>query len=280
MRLRAHAKVTLGLRVRQQRPDSYHDIESLVVFASEPVDELEIDMSSRHSFEVEGTVHGVPEDSSNLVIRALEILGKHVGRQLTTSATLYKEISPAAGLGGGSADAAAALHGANELFSLGLTTSDLAAIGAEIGSDVPVCTLGRSAWMRGRGEKIEPVNVGTFSFLVAVPPYRMNTTNVYEAYREHAEPGRVVLAPDVLRSHCTELINDLEPAAVALEPRLATFRDHLLELTNHQPLMVGSGSAYVVFGSFSPHQRSQISEETGALIWQSETTPSCVEIRD
>ena len=123
------------------------------------------------------------------------------------------------------------------------------AIAAELGSDVPFCLRGGAAWMRGRGEIIEPVSVATgLAFVVAIPPFRLSTPDVYRAWDELGGPRseRVVPAPRRLAHILPELVNDLEPAAEAVEPRLREFRDALEAATGAPALLAGSGSAYVV----------------------------------
>jgi 4-diphosphocytidyl-2-C-methyl-D-erythritol kinase len=123
------------------------------------------------------------------------------------------------------------------------------AIAAEVGSDVPFCVQGGAAWMRGRGDIVEPVPVPPgLAFVVAIPPFRLSTPDVYRAWDELGGPHseRVVPAPRRLASFLPELVNDLEPAAEALEPRMREFRAALEAATGAPALLAGSGSAYVV----------------------------------
>jgi 4-diphosphocytidyl-2-C-methyl-D-erythritol kinase len=123
------------------------------------------------------------------------------------------------------------------------------AIAAEVGSDVPFCVQGGAAWMRGRGEIVEPVAVATgMAFVVAIPPFRLSTPDVYKAWDKLGGPRseRPVPAPRRLSHLVPELVNDLEPAAEALQPRMREFRAALESAAGAPALLAGSGSAYVV----------------------------------
>lgn len=225
VRLRAHAKLTLSLRVLGRRDDGYHEIEALVASLDGLYDEVEVEVvdAPEISLEVTGpAAGGVPTDGSNLAVRAARLV---LGRDGGAVVRLHKTVPAGAGLGGGSADAAAVLRA---LAPPGL---DLPALAAELGSDVPFCVTGGLAWMRGRGERVEPVAPGTRRWaVVAVPPFGISTADVYAAWDDLGGP--------------TGLVNDLEPAALAVEPRLAAFRDALAAATGLPPTLAGSGSAW------------------------------------
>ena len=192
----------------------------------------------------------VPSDHRNLAFIAAEKLLVRAGRSgHGVRLVLRKHIPAGGGLGGGSADAAAALLAVRELIDVDIDDAGVMAIAAEVGSDVPFCVHGGAAWMRGRGEIIEPVSVPTgLAFVVAIPPFRLSTPNVYRAWDKLGGPRseRVVPAPRRLSHVIPELVNDLEPAAEALEPRMREFRAALESATGAPALLAGSGSAYVV----------------------------------
>ena len=122
-------------------------------------------------------------------------------------------------------------------------------IAAEIGSDVSFCLRGGAAWMRGRGEVIDEVSLAHgLPFLVAIPPFRLSTPDVYRAWDDMGGPRatRTVPAPRRVDQILPELSNDLEPAAELVEPRLVEFRKSLESTTGSDALLAGSGSAYVV----------------------------------
>jgi 4-diphosphocytidyl-2-C-methyl-D-erythritol kinase len=162
---------------------------------------------------------------------------------------LRKHIPAGGGLGGGSADAAAALLAVRELIDVDIDDAGVLAIAAEVGSDVPFCVQGGAAWMRGRGEIVDPIDVATgLAFVVAIPPFRLSTPDVYRAWDKLGGPRalRTVPAPRRLSHLVGDLVNDLEPAAEALEPRLREFRIALESAAGAPALLAGSGSAYVV----------------------------------
>lgn len=150
----APAKVNLTLRVGAARPDGYHPVDSIVVFADWG-DRLTVEPSDELSLSVEGPAAAhVPEDKDNLVLKAVDALATATGRDAAGRIALIKNIPAGAGIGGGSADAAAALRAFNRLWSLDWPLDMLAGIAAEIGSDVPACVWSRPLRMSGRGERI------------------------------------------------------------------------------------------------------------------------------
>jgi 4-diphosphocytidyl-2C-methyl-D-erythritol kinase len=164
----ARAKLTLSLRVLGLRPDGYHELEALVVSLREPHDVIGLRIQAPFGVRVRlsgRAVVGVPVDDTNLAARAARLLleaaaeGEDPGPWAASGLdiSLHKTIPAGAGLGGGSADAAGTLIGGARLLGLGLDTAALAALGASLGSDVPFCVAGGAAWMRGRGEILEPL---------------------------------------------------------------------------------------------------------------------------
>jgi 4-diphosphocytidyl-2-C-methyl-D-erythritol kinase len=223
----ARAKLTLSLRVAGVRADGYHLIDSEMVtldlcdrleFA--PGDHLEIVGESA------GILAGaVPSGGDNLVCRALVAAGRQA------SVRLHKRIPAGAGLGGGSADAAAVLRWA------GVTDLDVA---VRLGADVPFCLIGGRARVRGIGEEVDPlpfVEVAGRSFTLLTPPFGVSTAHVYQAWDKLGGPT----APGP---------NDLEPAALVVEPRLAEWRDRLGNATGQVPALAGSGGTWFVPGAF------------------------------
>jgi 4-diphosphocytidyl-2-C-methyl-D-erythritol kinase len=255
VRATAYPKLNLSLRVLGRRPDGYHDLESLVVSLGQPHDVIEafaVPAPGGVQVEVSGVEVGedVPSDHRNLAFIAAEKLLVRAGRSgHGVRLVLRKRIPAGGGLGGGSADAAAALLVVRRLLDVDIDDDGVLALAAEVGSDVPFCVRGGAAWMRGRGEIVEPVPVPSgLAFLVAIPPFRLSTPDVYKAWDKLGGPQseRVVPAPRRLAPLVSELVNDLEPAAEALEPQLVEFRAALEAATEAPALLAGSGSAYVV----------------------------------
>jgi 4-diphosphocytidyl-2-C-methyl-D-erythritol kinase len=245
--------LTLSLRVLGKRPDGFHEIEALVVSIADPHDIVEarpVPHPGGVTLTVAGETADVPEGPRNLAWRAAEDLLLRAGRSgHGVQLNLRKKIPAGSGLGGGSADAAATLLVVHRLLEVDLDDAVLLEIAAGLGSDVPFCLTGGAAWMRGRGELLEPVSIPTgIGVLVAIPPYRLSTPTVYEAWDALGGPlaERVIAPPASVAAVEPELTNDLEPAAEMVEPRLREFRDALEAVVGAPALLAGSGAAYVV----------------------------------
>jgi 4-diphosphocytidyl-2-C-methyl-D-erythritol kinase len=253
VRATAYAKLTLSLHVEQRRDDGFHDIETLAVSISDPHDVIEavaVPHPGGVTFEMDGEIDGVAAGSENLAARAADELLLRAGRSgHGVQLSLRKKIPAGGGLGGGSADAAATLVAVRRLLEVDVDDAGLREIGAVVGSDVPFCLQGGAAWMRGRGEMLEPVDLPTgVAFLVALPPFRLSTAAVYAMWDELGGPHseRIVPAPSAIAGVAEHLRNDLEVAADVVEPRLVDFRAALEEAAGAPAIMAGSGSAYVV----------------------------------
>lgn len=221
----APAKLTLSLHVVGVRADGYHLVEAEVV-AIDLADELHF--APGDGLEVvdeAGVGLPVPADDTNLVRRALDLVGR------TAQVTLHKRIPAGAGLGGGSADAAAVLRWAG----VGAGVDDLG-LAARLGADVPVCLVGGRARVTGVGEVVDALAPLEAVYTLAIPPFGCSTPAVYRAWDEMGGP--------------THPTNDLEPAALRVEPRLAAWRDGLAAETDRTPQLAGSGSTWFVEGRF------------------------------
>lgn len=246
-RWEAPAKLNLSLRVDSLDRNGFHPLRSLVQTV-EWLDVLEVDLGEEHRLVVAGA--DLDPGADNLVWKAIEAL---VGRpdRPRLDMTLRKAIPEAAGLGGGSADAAAALMAASSVY--GVDPTRIAVTAARVGSDVPFFLRGGSAWMEGRGERLtETRSLEGFAVAIAVPDVLLSTPEVYRAWDEMGEPdgdgisGRAL--PPALREH-DPLVNDLLPAAVRLAPELGDFMVELSSLWGRPVAMTGSGPA--VFAYFA-----------------------------
>jgi 4-diphosphocytidyl-2-C-methyl-D-erythritol kinase len=215
--VRAPAKLTVSLRVTGRRDDGYHLLDAEMVT---------VDLSDTLTFEDGDGLEIIGADVSagddNLVRRALAL----IGRQARVS--VEKRIPPGAGLGGGSADAAAVLRWA------GVDDLDLA---ARLGADVPFCLRGGRARVTGVGELLEPLPFVARTYTLLIPPFGCETAAVYRRWDELAGPT----GPST---------NDLETAALEEEPRLGEWRDRLADATGQWPNLAGSGSTWFVEGEF------------------------------
>jgi 4-diphosphocytidyl-2-C-methyl-D-erythritol kinase len=246
MRVDAFAKVTLSLRITGVRADGYHEIDAVMVTVSEPHDILEIEPAAKTSLVVDGEF-AVTADASNLVCQALDAL------EVRAAVRLHKRIPAGAGLGGGSADAAAVLRvfGGSEQ------------LGAQLGADVPFCMHGGAARVRGVGEAIEPIELPEQHLVIATPRFACATADVYRAWDDlggpHAEP------------------NDLEPAAQRVEPRLVDFKQAVANAAGEPAVLAGSGSSYVVVfhdGVQAAAARQRVAEAIDGWTWLGTTCPA------
>lgn len=228
--VRAHAKLTRTLRIVGVRDDGYHLIDAEMV-SLELHDEVTIDPGG-HGVEVSGPfADGVPTDGTNLVGRALELAAR------TARVTIDKRIPHGGGLGGGSTDAAAVLRWAG--FGTGAT--ELAAA-SRLGADIPFCLVGGRARVGGIGEVVEPLAPLDCAITLIIPPLQISTPAAYGAWDELGGPT-------------SEGPNDLEPAALAVEPRMAWWRDAIAERIGCDPVLAGSGATWFTEREFTQRER-------------------------
>jgi len=244
MRAEAFAKVNLSLRVGARDASGKHPLRSLVQ-SIDWADRIDLDAAPADSFAVTGLP--APADESNLAWRAVEAVRAASARPGPAALILEKRIPLAAGLGGGSADAAASLVLAAAMF--GVSDPDRLAPG--LGADVPFCLLGGSAWMEGYGERLTPLPpVAGFWLAVAVPPFEVSTGAAYARWDDLDGPGGPAVAgrdlPPELRPF-EPLANDLVPAALSLVPGLGDWAADLRRLWGRSVLMSGSGPAHFAF---------------------------------
>lgn len=244
----AYAKINLGLRVGSLRDDGFHSLSG--IFQS--IDLRDRLMIEPHEVDTILTSTGgeAPEGLDNLAFRAIAAVRNAARSSQPIRLTLDKAIPVAAGLGGGSADAAAALALAGRFFGVGWDVVETLA--PTLGSDVPFCLYGGTARVAGRGEDIERLPALTgFALGVVVPPYEVSTPRVFKRWDELGEPAGLRIAanhlPPALR-HEESLINDLYPAAVSLVPDIDNWRQEL-ETAWGRPVMM-SGSGATLFGFF------------------------------
>ena len=222
MLLIAPAKLTRSLRVTGVRDDGFHLIDAEMV-SLDLCDDLVF--ADGDGLEVVGSGGGlsVVADDDNLVRRALRACDRRA------HVTLTKRIPAGGGLGGGSSDAAAVLRWAGR--------SDDVELAASLGADVPFCLRGGRARVTGIGDVLEPLPDVSLTFTLLTPPFGVSTPAVYRAW-------------DALGGPRADGANDLEQAALAVEPRLAEWRDRLGDATGVTPVLAGSGSTWFVPGAF------------------------------
>jgi 4-diphosphocytidyl-2-C-methyl-D-erythritol kinase len=230
-RLLAPAKLTLTLAVTGVRADGFHELRSEMV-SLDLCDELMVEPGAGLTVAAEAgsRADDLETGPGNLINRALALVG------VTASVTVRKRIPVGGGLGGGSTDAGAVLRWAG--------WADLE-VAASLGADVPFCVQGGRALVEGIGERVSPLAFEARQFVLCVPPFEVDTARVYAAW-------------DARPSH--QGPNELTAAALAVEPRLAQWRDALGQLCGVEPVLAGSGSTWFVEGG--PAEAG-----TGELAW-------------
>jgi 4-diphosphocytidyl-2-C-methyl-D-erythritol kinase len=250
IRCRSYAKINLYLDVLQRRPDGFHDIET--VFQSvDLADELAF-TETESGVSVACDAPGVPTDERNLAVRAALALREASGCRKGAYITLKKRIPAAAGLAGGSGNAAAALLALNRLWSLGRSAPELADLGARLGADVPFCMTGGTMAATGRGEHLEPVEAPRDLVYVLVHPNAaVSTAEVYGApdlpRRSDPRPAgkterfRKALAALAAGEFAHCVANSMETVVFQRRPELAPMKQRLLDAGCVAAAMSGSG---------------------------------------
>ncbi|MBN1503668.1 MAG: 4-(cytidine 5'-diphospho)-2-C-methyl-D-erythritol kinase [Candidatus Eisenbacteria bacterium] len=249
--LNAFAKLNLYLEVLRRREDGYHDIRSLML-SVDLADTVGI-CDAPSGISVEADAPGVPSGSENLCWKAADALRRYAGVRRGAEVRLVKRIPAAAGLGGGSSDAASTLVGLNKLWGLGLTEAQLAAVAAGVGSDVPFFLRGGLQLAEARGNRLTPLE-GTPAarFVVAVPDLEVSAAWAYGALKMGLTSATRVTRMRLLRTSLdadgvTEILhNDLERGVEESHPVVRRLKDDLRARGALGCLMSGSGPA--VFG--------------------------------
>ena len=222
----APAKVNLYLHVTGRRGDGYHMLDSLIAFAdigdrltAEPAGVLSLEVSGPEARSLPSTY----ED--NLVLRAARLLAAHAGITTGAALRLQKSLPVAAGIGGGSSDAAAALRALRQLWQVSVGDAALRALAAELGADIPACVGGRAVWVGGIGERIDPAAaLPKAGILLANPRTKLPTAAVFAARRgAFGDPGRFEPMPASVVGLAQTLMrcrNDLTDAAIGLVPEI------------------------------------------------------------
>ena len=254
--LTAPAKLNLRLLVGALQPDGYHPIRSLMVALDGLADTVTVAVASQRAVRCDGL-----DDEANLAWRALDALQAAVGRPLPCAVEIDKRIPTQAGLGGGSSDAAAAILGASRLFDLGLDAGALQRVAAQVGSDVPFFIRGGAQWAEGRGERLTPTAIPSFTAVIVKPPFGLPTTDVYRAFDNlpAPEPDLRIDPPAGMPALASWVRNDLLQAARSLRPELEDVASNLRGRGARSTLLCGSGSA--VAGLFDDASVARVAYE-------------------
>lgn len=297
--LLAPAKLNLGLRITGRRSDGYHELESLFV-PLELADQIVLELGGPPGIRLElsgEAANGVPADERNLAWRAAAAFAREARLETGISLALAKNVPSPAGLGGGSSDAGAVLRGLAELTQGALSPARLAEIALSLGADVPFFIAPQPGFVEGIGERITPVGgVPALPVVLAHPGVGLETKRVYAAFdaavsltpprppsklrallalreRLDAAEARWPSSEEQLRAL---VVNDLEPAASRLSPRLAKLREELSRTGARAVGMSGSGpTMYAIYASDAEARQAQLRiQRDGLRTWQTRTLAS------
>lgn len=253
--VKALAKINLGLDVVRRREDGYHEVR-MVMQTIHLFDRLEMAKNSSREISITTNLSFLPTNRNNLIYRAAELLREEFQIKDGLTINLHKHIPVAAGMAGGSTDAAAVLYGMNRMFDLGLKREELMERGVKIGADVPYCIMRGTALAEGIGEKLTALPpMVKCPVLIAKPQISVSTKFVYENLRlndKTVHPDIDALVENIrkkdLNAVASEMGNVLETVTIPNYPVIAQIKEHMLEQGAVGAMMSGSGPT--VFGLF------------------------------
>ncbi len=246
--IKAPAKINLTLDVLAKRPDGYHEIE-MVMTTIDLADRLTIYPREEDKITLDCNVSYLPLDERNHVYQAARLVKERFGIKRGVHIYIDKQIPIAAGLAGGSSDAAATIKGLNRLWNLNMSMAEMAELGSHIGSDVSFCVYGGTALARGRGEKIEPLPcLPPCWVILAKPPIGVSTAEVYGALRveelkERRKSSEMIAAirQGDFVGVCRALNNHLEAVTLKMHPQVRQIKERMYRFGADGVLMSGSG---------------------------------------
>ncbi len=252
----ARAKINLYLDVVGRREDGYHNIESIMQMVDFG-DDITVSVTDAPEIAVTTNIPGLPVDEGNIAYRAAKLMQECCNLSCGFNIHLSKRIPVAAGLAGGSTNAAAVMHLINELCDLKLSFEELAELGVTLGADVPFCLYGKPALCEGIGEKLTPVTGLSDCYIVLVNPgVGVSTAMIYKALdRENPPKGGDVqkLIKDIAEQNINaafgNMINVMEPVAMTHCPAIGDLLKKLKEAGADHVMMSGSGAT--CFGIFT-----------------------------
>jgi 4-diphosphocytidyl-2-C-methyl-D-erythritol kinase len=250
--VKAPAKINLSLDAIRKREDGFHEVEMIMTMV-DLADRIDLTDREDGVIKVDVSEGFVPNDHRNLAYQAADLLKKRYNVKKGVSIYITKRIPVAAGLAGGSSDAAATLKGLNQLWQLGLSMDELARLGAEIGSDVSFCVYGGTALATGRGELIQQISPPPPCWVIlAKPPIGVSTAEVYKRLNvqeiEHANTKAMIEAIEQqsFAGICENLHNVLESVTLDMYPEVRNIKEQMIRFGADGVLMSGSGPT--VFG--------------------------------
>ncbi|HET7580825.1 MAG TPA: 4-(cytidine 5'-diphospho)-2-C-methyl-D-erythritol kinase [Bacillales bacterium] len=267
--VKAPAKINLALDVLKKREDGYHEV-NMVMTTIDLADRLELNHLPEDSIQVTTSSGFLPEDERNLAYRAAQLVKQRFGVKKGVAIHIDKQIPVAAGLAGGSSDAAAVLRGLNQLWDLGLSGKELAELGAKIGSDVAFCVYGGTALATGRGEILMPLSSPPPCWVVlAKPNVAVSTRETYQQLdlgsAEHPDVDNVVRAieQDDYRALCGGMGNIFEELIIHKVPQVAQIKEKMICSGADGSLMSGSGPTVFGLTLMEPRARRMVNALRG-----------------
>lgn len=256
--LKAYGKVNLGLDVVRKREDGYHEVRMIMQTVG-VYDKIDLRRSQEPGIRVETNLYYLPNNENNLAYKAARLLMEEFGVKEGIDIQIRKFIPVAAGMAGGSTDAAAVLFGVNKMFTLGLSMEELMERGVKLGADVPYCVMRGTALSEGIGEILTPLPpMPQCKILIAKPSLSVSTKFVYENLRlntlkpeEHPDIDRIAdaIRRQDLYAVAKNLGNLLETVTIPAHPVIQDIKEKMKELGAVNALMSGSGPT--VFGLFT-----------------------------
>lgn len=259
---KAYAKINLGLDVLRRREDGYHEVK-MVMQTVDICDDLIFETTAQPGIRIRTDHEELPVDGSNLIYKAADLLMREKGITEGVKITLTKRIPIAAGMAGGSSDAAAAMRGLNRLFAMGYTTEELQRLGVKLGADIPYCIVGGTMLSEGIGEILSPLPTPPACYLVvAKPDINVSTKFVYE----NLHTDSLTAHPDIdgmieaikegnLQGMADRLGNVLEIVTVKEYPVIEEIKELMRRKGAENALMSGSGPT--VFGIYTDQEQAK-----------------------
>ena len=262
IKLKALAKINLGLDVVRRREDGYHEVR-MVMQTIHLYDQLLIQKSETPGIQIHSNLSFLPVNENNLVYKAGKLLMDEFDIHTGVSVELNKRIPVAAGMAGGSTDAAAMLYGMNQLFGLKLKRKDLMERGVQIGADVPYCIMRGTALAEGIGEKLSSLPpMVKCPVLITKPAVSVSTKFVYQNLKLNEQtphPDIDALITDIRNSDldniCADMGNVLETVTIPNYPVIAQIKEQMLKSGAKASMMSGSGPT--VFGLFGDEETAR-----------------------
>lgn len=260
--LKALAKINLGLDVVRQREDGYHEVR-MIMQTIHLYDQLVIQKVQEPGIRISSNLSFLPTNENNLIYKAGKLLMDEFQIKEGVSVDLNKRIPVAAGMAGGSTDAAAMLYGMNEIFSLGLSRAELMERGVQIGADVPYCLMRGTALAEGIGEKLTQLSpMVKCPVLIAKPKVSVSTKFVYQnlkldAQTVHPDIDRMItdIKNQDLPAIAADMGNVLESVTIPHYPEIAEIKERMRKHGAINSMMSGSGPT--VFGLFAEEETAQ-----------------------